>query len=102
MFVDVRYGDLNEVIISGTALTVRPTNSTESWELQAKMDPMSCSAYIDFSKAIHERAPPVTLLATVLHTASSAGQKMEILLADPTGGAAPVGEPVRLWVQTDA
>ena len=77
----------------------------DRWTVNATMNPVYCTAIVDFNVPGRWKPPPVNLTATVwiqsrsLHTGSL--EKYAIEWTDPSGTLAPPKVPLNTWVQIE-
>eukprot|EP00746_Dinoflagellata_sp_MGD_P145271 gnl/MRDRNA2_/MRDRNA2_77908_c0_seq1.p1 gnl/MRDRNA2_/MRDRNA2_77908_c0~~gnl/MRDRNA2_/MRDRNA2_77908_c0_seq1.p1 ORF type:complete len:259 (+),score=59.66 gnl/MRDRNA2_/MRDRNA2_77908_c0_seq1:17-793(+) len=102
VFVDMIDGDKLEVSISGSSLTVKPSDDAKKWVVNTELDQKTCSTTVDFSKQVPD-APPGELTATFWISSAETGtltaKKAEFEFTDPSGKLAPAGFPLTRWVQ---
>jgi len=63
VFADMGDGDMKEVIIEGSALTIKPSGNNQVWEVKTVLD-SNCQAVVDFKDSGKPAYPPVDLMAT--------------------------------------
>jgi hypothetical protein len=98
VFADMHDGDKKEIIISGSSMTIKPIGNNQTWVVNTKLDPKSCSAVVDFNVPGKPSPPPVNLVATFWYSISTKMErKNEFEFTDPTGKL-PAG-PLNRWVQ---
>ena len=76
---------------------------SDRWTVHANLDPMLCTASVDFNVPGKPKPPPVTLTATVWTQShflpKSTEEKYLIEFTDPTGTLASASAPLNVWVQ---
>jgi hypothetical protein len=103
IFLDLQHGDKKEVVVNCTSITIKPLDKKQSWETQSPIDEKTCSSVINFKVPGNHDAPPVKLLATLLHTGSlhKSDHRFEYEFTDPSGTMAPADFPLNHWVELD-
>ena len=80
--------------------------SSDRWIVDATMDPISCTAIVNFTVPNKKNPPPVNLTATVWtlqhKLPSGIHRKYAIEWTDPSGTLAAPSVPLNTWVQADA
>ena len=100
---DMGDGDQKRVEIEGTKMTILPAHNQERWKVEAKLDPETCSALIDFSVPGKPNPPPCKLTATLWAMKQHAvGKEKFTLEFTDTPDACKFGDPgtpLNEWVQ---
>jgi hypothetical protein len=91
-------GDMKDITISGTSLTIKPSGNNQTWVVNSVVDQESCSASIDFNVPGKPGPPPVNLLATMWYSSSHKGKKTVFEFTDPSGTLAAKDFPLNHWV----
>jgi len=102
VYSDMHDGDMKEITISGTSLTIKPSGNNQTWVVKSQVDPKSCSAAIDFNVPGKPGPPPVNLTAALLTTIVPKDQAMRITefeFTDPSGTLAAADFPLNHWVE---
>lgn len=104
VFADMHDGDRKLVTISGTSMTIKPSDNNQTWEVKAVIDPKACKANIDFNVPGKPSPPPVTLVSTLWNSFSvdlsgKIVSKATFEFTDPSGTLAAPDYPLNLWVQ---
>merc|ERR1711865_1349942 len=92
-------GDQKEITISGTSITIKPSGNNQTWVVNSKVDPTSCSASINFNVPGKPGPPPVNLQAKLWYSVSSKGKKTVFEFTDPSGTLAAKDFPLNHWVE---
>jgi len=98
VYADMHDGDKKQVILSGKALTIKPSGNNQSWAVNAEFDPISCSAVVDFNVPGKPGPPPVKLTATLWYSIAADFKKTEFEFTDQSGTLAAKGFPLNRWV----
>jgi len=99
VFKDTHDGDMKTVQIKGEAMTITPAASDDDWIVNAKFDPTSCSAMVDFNVPGKADHPPVPLLATYwVERASREDTRQAFEFTDPSGTLAAASKPLNRWI----
>merc|ERR1712072_1516006 len=80
IYADMHDGDMKEVSVSGTAMTIKPSGNNQTWVVHTKLDRQSCSASINFTVPGKPSPPPVNLLATLWYSFNAHAKKTEFEL----------------------
>jgi len=99
VYADMHDGDMKEVKISGSSMTIKPSGNNQTWVVNAVVDPKSCSAGVDFNVKGKPGPPPVSLMATLWNTRSYMEKKSEFGFTDPSGTLAAPDFPLNQWVE---
>lgn len=100
VFADMHDGDMKSISIKGEKMVIKPSGNDQEWIVNAKFDPESCSASVDFNVPGKPDFPPVPLLATfwmeysVRMLAQSAFE-----FTDPSGTIATPAMPLNRWIE---
>ena len=101
---DMHDGDAKSVAVAGTALTIRPSGNTETWQIDAELTPGSCSASVDFNVPGKPSPPPCNLAATAWSLTNALGAvKHAWEFADPKDmckfPSPQAGEALNQWFE---
>jgi len=102
VYADMHDGDMKEVTISETSMTIKPSGNNQTWVVKSHVDPKSCSAVLNFNVPGKPGPPPVNLTATLWTTFSGADMKerlTEFEFTDPSGTLAAADFPLNHWVE---
>jgi len=101
VYADMHDGDKKEITIEGTAMTIKPFDNDQHWEVHAEIDAASCSALIDFKVPGKPSPPPVKLSASLWQdtVASTRDMKTEFEFTDPSGTLKANDFPLNHWVE---
>ena len=113
-FADMHDGDQKLVTIDGDQLVIESATEGEAWTVQARLDPSTCSAMVDFDVPGKPSPPPVPLLLTAWtmemkcghhhkkhhhHHDKDCTSKLAMEFTDPSETIAPKEMPLNHWVQ---
>jgi hypothetical protein len=99
VFVDIHDGDKKEITISGSALTIHPSDNDQVWEVRSTIDPKTCSGSVNFHVPGKPNPPPMELRFTLMSAISRHDKNYEIEFTDPSGTLASPALPLNHWVQ---
>ena len=100
IFADMHDGDLKEVTVSSSHITIRPYHNNQTWMVEAALGP-SCTAMVDFNVPGKPSPPPVALKATLWTLFRSKQEKKSAIgFTDPSATLAPAATPLNYWIQT--
>jgi len=100
VYADMHDGDMKEITIAGTSMTIKPSGNNQTWVVESKFDRASCSASIDFNVTGKPGPPPVNLLASLYFIHRPSGKthpRAELEFTDPSG-TLPSG-PLNHWTE---
>jgi len=102
VYDDMHDGDKKEITISGTSVTIKPSGNNQTWVIKGWVNPLSCSALIDFNVPGKPSPPPVKLLLSLWFAGSSKEKKTVFEFTDPSGTLAAKDFPLNHWVEDPA
>jgi len=106
VFADMGDGDMKQIKIDGTSLTIKPFGNDQVWEVNTVLD-SNCQAVVDFKASGKPAYPPVDLLATFWHATTyrlshhraRSLTKTVFEFTDPSGTLAASDAPLNHWVE---
>jgi len=100
VFADMHDGDKKAVMVDGTSMVIKPSGNDQEWIIKATVDPVTCSASVDFNVPGKEDHPPVPLTATLFEEyATRTKRHIAFEFNDPSGTIAPATATLNRWIQ---
>jgi len=99
VFADMHDGDKKAVTLDGTSMTIKPSGNDQVWTIEATLDPVTCSASVEFNVPGKDDHPPVPLTATLFMEYSAHTRHIAFEFNDPSATIAPATSTLNRWIE---
>merc|ERR1719215_1655271 len=69
VYADMHDGDKKHITVKAGAMKIQPSGNNQTWVVHTQLDPVTCSANVDFNVPGKPGVPPVNLTATFFNSA---------------------------------